>query len=135
MSSASPFLGQGWAFPPEFTSGGCDVVMAAGIEDIKQSLEILFGTRLNERIMQEDYGCNLDEFVFEETSSETLNRLEYIIKEAVLYHEVRIELNNLQFNLDREREGVLLIQLDFTVPSSNSRYNMVYPFYLNEGEG
>ncbi|MGC2237435.1 MAG: GPW/gp25 family protein [Pyrinomonadaceae bacterium] len=135
MSNATPFLGQGWAFPPEFTSGGYDAVMAADIEDIKQSLEILFGTRLNERIMQEDYGCNLDEFMFEETSSETLNRLEYIIKEAVLYHEVRIDLNNLQFDLEREKEGVLLIQLDFTVPASNSRYNMVYPFYLNEGEG
>lgn len=135
MDNAAPFLGQGWAFPPEFTSGGSDVAMVADIEDIKQSLEILFGTRLNERIMQEDYGCNLDEFMFEETSSETLNRLEYIIKEAILYHEVRIEMNNLQFNLDREREGLLLIQLDFTVPSSNSRYNMVYPFYLNEGEG
>jgi phage baseplate assembly protein W len=135
MSNAAPFLGQGWAFPPEFTSGGRDVAMAADVEDIRQSLEILFGTRLHERIMQEDYGCNLNEFVFEETSSETLNRLEYMIKEAVLYHEVRIELNNLQISLEREREGVLLIQLDFTVPSSNSRYNMVYPFYLNEGEG
>jgi phage baseplate assembly protein W len=135
MSNATPFLGQGWAFPPEFTSGGRDVAMAADIEEIRQSLEILFGTRLNERIMQEDYGCNLDEFMFEETSSGTLNRIEYMIKEAVLYHEVRIELNNLQLNLDGEREGVLLIQLDFTVPASNSRYNMVYPFYLNEGEG
>lgn len=135
MSNATPFLGQGWAFPPEFTSGGCDVVLAADIEDIKQSLEILFGTRLNERIMREDYGCNLDEFMFEETSSETLNRLEYMIKEAILYHEVRIELNNLQFDLEKEREGVLLIQLDFSIPASNSRYNMVYPFYLNEGEG
>jgi phage baseplate assembly protein W len=135
MSSATPFLGQGWAFPPEFTSGGRNVAMVADIEDIKQSLEILFGTRLNERIMQEDYGCRLDEFMFEETSSETLNRLEYMIKEAVLYHEIRIELNNLQINLDQEREGMLLIELSFTVPSSNSRYNMVYPFYLNEGQG
>jgi uncharacterized protein len=135
MSRATPFLGQGWAFPPEFSPGGGNVAMVADIEDIKQSLEILFGTRLNERIMQEDYGCGLDEFMFEETSSEMLNRLEYIIKEAVLYHEIRIELNNLQINLAREREGMLLIELNFTVPSSNSRYNMVYPFYLNEGQG
>lgn len=135
MSNGTPFLGQGWAFPPEFGAGGRDVATAADVEDIRQSLEILFGTRLNERIMQEDYGCNLDEFMFEETSSGMLNRLEYVIKEAVLYHEARIELNNLQFDLDREREGRLLIQLDFTVPASNSRYNMVYPFYLNEGEG
>ena len=124
MSDATPFLGQGWAFPPEFTSGGRDVAMAAGVEDIKQSLEILFSTRLNERIMQEDYGSSLDEFMFEETSSETLNRLEYMIKDAILYHEVRIELNSLEFDLDRETEGMLLIQLDFTVPASNS-YRMI----------
>jgi phage baseplate assembly protein W len=134
MSNATPFLGQGWAFPPEFTSGGRDVAMAADIEDIRQSLEILFGTRLHERIMQEDYGCNLDEFIFQELSGETLNRLEYMIKEAVLYHEVRIELNDLQINPDPDSPGLLLIELDFTVPASNSRYNLVYPFYLNEGE-
>lgn len=134
MSRETPFLGRGWAFPPEFSAGGRNLATVSGVEDIRQSLEILFGTRLGERIMREDYGCSLDEFQFEEINSETLNRLERMIKEAVLYHEIRIELENLKFDLEREREGVLLIELDFTVPSSNSRYNMVYPFYLNEGQ-
>lgn len=128
----SPFLGTGWQFPPEFARGGAEVEMVFGIEDITQSLEILLGTSLGERIMAEDYGSNLDEYLFEELRPSVLHEMRAMISEAILFHEARIELNQLDFDLSREAEGILQIQLDFSVVSSNSRYNMVYPFYLNE---
>jgi len=132
MKNENSFLGRGWSFPPEFTKGGKELFMAADIEDIKQSLEILFGTTLGERIMQEDYGCNLMDFQFEEMNSGVLNRLRNQIKEAVLYHEARITVNDVKIDVDQTQTGMLSITLDFYVPSSNSRYNLVYPFYLTE---
>ncbi len=132
MNSAKPFIGSGWAFPPEFTNGGANVEMVSNIEDIRQSLEILFGTRLNERIMNEDYGCSLQDFQFEGISSTMINRIRRLISEAILYHEARIKVNKINIGEDQAIEGLLNIQLDFTVPESNSRYNMVYPFYINE---
>lgn len=128
----TPFLGSGWQFPPAFTPGGADVVMVSGVEDIVQSLQILFGTNLGERIMAEDYGSSLDEFLFEEISPGIINEIREMITEAVLFHEARIELNKLDIDQSRVGEGLLLIRLDFTVVASNSRFNMVYPFYINE---
>lgn len=132
LKSEGSFLGRGWSFPPEFTAGGHTLILAEDIEDIQQSLEILFGTSLGERIMQEDYGSSLINFQFEEISVGVLNQLRNQIKEAVLYHESRINVNDVKINVDEAQAGLLHINLDFTVPTSNSRYNLVYPFYLTE---
>ncbi|MEM7370301.1 MAG: GPW/gp25 family protein [Bacteroidota bacterium] len=132
MSDSKSFLGTGWSFPPSFSPGGASLEMVSDIKDIQQSLEILFGTRLGERIMQEDYGSSLIDYQFEEVSSFVINRLQHMIEEAILYHEARITLNTLNIRQDDTIDGLLLIQLDFSIPASNSRYNMVYPFYLNE---
>ena len=42
------FLGVGWAFPPTFNKQRADVEMATENQDIKESLEIYFATRLGE---------------------------------------------------------------------------------------
>ena len=132
MPDNSSFLGTGWSFPPAFAPNGGDVEMVSDLEDIRQSLEILFGTRLGERIMQEGYGSSLSDYQFEEISSAVLNRMRHMINDAVLYHEPRVKLNSVAIDRHQEVEGLLLIKLDISIPSSNSRYNLVYPFYLEE---
>ncbi len=82
--------------------------------------------------MQEDFGSNLMDYPFEEMSAGVIHRLQNMIKQAVLYYEARIKVNEVEVGIDDEQEGLLYINLDFTVPSSNSRYNLVYPFYLTE---
>lgn len=131
-NSDTAFLGTGWSFPPEFTAGGREVLLVSGAEDIHQSLEILFGTRLFERILQEEYGSHLHDFVFEEISSGLLNRLQSALAEAILYHEPRVELNGLELEQDDQQDGLLYILLDYSIPASNTRFNMVYPFYIQE---
>jgi len=126
------FLGKGWAFPPAFANNGGTVAMASGVEDIHQSLQILLATRLGERVMQEDFGCSLDAVMFEEVDQGLINSINSLITTAVIYHEPRIKMENIDISADTN--GLLLISLNYTVPSSNSRYNMVYPFYIN-GEG
>jgi len=65
MNDNTNFLGRGWSFPPEFNRASKSVTMLEQEKDIESSLNILLSTRLGERIMQPDYGCNLDEMVFE----------------------------------------------------------------------
>ncbi len=64
MSTDQPFLGTGWSFPPAFTKGGAEVEMVSGAEDIHQSLQILLSTRLGERVMQDEFGCDLHSVLF-----------------------------------------------------------------------
>ncbi len=132
MPSDSSFLGTGWGFPPSFSAQGSEVTLVSGAEDVFQSLRILFGTSLGERVMSDDYGCDLASKLFEEISQGLINELTALITDAVLSYEPRIDLDELNINESEEEPGLLLINVRYTIRATNSRYNMVYPFYLNE---
>ena len=133
METNKSFLGRGWGFPPEFNKGTQAVKMLEDEADIKSSLEILLSTRLGERIMVPGYGCNLDELLFKPLSLTLKTFVVDLIKTAILYHEPRIDVNRINIDPTNELEGVLLINIDYTVRTTNSRKNMVYPFYKEEG--
>jgi len=132
MPTDQAFLGTGWSFPPTFTPGGADVALVSGAEDIQQSLQILLSTRLGERVMQDEFGCDLHGVLFEEVDQSLINTVNSMIADAILYHEPRITLDQLDVTESPAEQGLLLISLEYTVRSTNSRFNMVYPFYINE---
>ena len=126
------FLGTGWGFPPSFTQGGAQVTMVSGNEDIVQSLRILLGTSLGERIMQDQFGCNLNDAVFEKIGRNMVNLITNTISKAVIHYEPRIDMNRIDVSADDAQAGLLHIRLDYTVKNSHARYSLVYPFYLSE---
>ena len=129
------FLGVGWSFPPEFHKHAdtLGVKMVADEEDIGESLRLLLSTRPGERVMQPDYGCGLHAMVFESIDESTVTELKDIIERAVLFYEPRITLEKIDMNTEDEMEGRLKIQLNYTVRRTNTRSNIVYPFYYLEG--
>ncbi|QGY47046.1 hypothetical protein GM418_26300 [Maribellus comscasis] len=133
METTKSFLGRGWSFPPEFNRGAQSVKMLEDEADIKSSLEILLSTRLGERVMVPNYGCNLDELLFKPLNLTLKTYVTDLIKTAILYHEPRIDLNKVEIDPSDELNGILLIKLDYTIRTTNSRKNMVYPFYKEEG--
>ncbi len=102
-------------------------------EDIQSSLHVLLTTRLGERVMQPTYGCNLDELVFESLTSTFKSYIRDLVKTAILFHEPRVKLNKIELDDSREVEGVILIVVDYTVRTTNTRFNYVFPYYKNEG--
>lgn len=132
MATDSAFLGRGWRFPPRFSRGGAHVETVAGTEDVHQSLQILFATRLGERVMQENFGTGLASNQFAEIDQRLVNDVRQTITNAVLYFEPRIRLDELDVSTSDAEQGLLLIHLTYSVRSTNSRFNMVYPFYLLE---
>jgi phage baseplate assembly protein W len=137
------FLGTGWAFPPVFASGGTNVEMVSDAEDIEQSLRILLSTQPGERVMQEFFGCDLHGVLFEEVDQSLVNAITRLVEDAILYHEPRIRLDRITVTESTAEPGealpsagyggaTLFISIHYTVRGTNSRYNMVYPFYLEE---
>lgn len=127
------FLGTGWSFPPEFNAVSRQVQTVSEEEDIRQSLFILFSTYPGERVMQPSYGCELRSMVFENLTESVETAIKNIIERAVLFFEPRIDLNFIDLNKDNLTEGVLNILVEYTVRATNTRSNIVYPFYFQEG--
>lgn len=125
------FLGTGWSFPVTFGQQGRSLQMAAAEEDIRQSLHILLSTALGERVMRPTFGWKRDALVFEPLSTSFATYLKREIETAILFFEPRIELNKVTFETP-DREGMIEIRLDYTVRITNTRSNLVYPFYLDE---
>ncbi len=132
MDDVKNYLGRGWAFPIGFTkSFGAEMVSAE--EDIRQSLRILFATSPGERIRRFDYGCPARRWVFGDITLSEKTMIADAIRQAVLYHEPRIEVLSVRVDFHEPEKGVLWIELEYCVKQTNSRSNMVFPFYLREG--
>jgi phage baseplate assembly protein W len=127
----SPFIGIGWSWPPAFTAGGEKLEMTTGFEDIENSLQILLSTALQERVMQPAYGCNLDGMLFETVNEHFKTYLAHLVKTSITYYEARIKADNIEVKTDEENEGRVLIVVDYTIRSTNTKYNFVFPFYIN----
>lgn len=128
-----PFLGRGWSFPPTFHQNLPGVAMLEQEADIASSLEVLLTTAPGERIMLPDYGCNMEELVFESLDTNLKTLMADKIESAILYYEPRIEVEKVRLDTSRELEGVVLIELIYRVKTTNSRFNFVFPFYRLEG--
>lgn len=134
MTVNNSIIGTGWSFPPTFDHSRGEVQTTTGVEDIRRSLEIIFTTALGERIMNPSFGCSLDTMVFEELNITQLTYIQNLLNTAILYHEPRIDADTIELTPD-QLEGILWISVQFTVRTDNSRFNFVYPFYLDNPAG
>ncbi len=146
------FLGTGWSFPPTWRreTGGVDMVSEE--ENVRKSIQIILSTRSTgqvtlknkdgvpelrtisgERVLQPTFGCNLLPYVFEPMNTPTIAMIERMVREALVYNEPRIIVNEGDIISTPDHEsGVLLISINYTIIRTNTRYNYVFPFYMNE---
>ena len=135
IQTFNSFLGTGWAFPPTFDPETGQVEMVSDVQDINESLNILLSTSLGERVMQPKYGCDMQEYVFEPLNSSLIGFIRDRVENALLVYESRIDVDRIDvtqadsFDLS---EGKFLISIEYTIPGTNSRFNYVYDYYLNE---
>ncbi|MEM9836880.1 MAG: GPW/gp25 family protein [Bacteroidota bacterium] len=132
-SRLKSFLGTGWSFPPAFNPLDHTVELVSEAADIRQSLHLLFSTLPGERIMKPEYGCDLQSMVFERLTASTEGQIIDLITTAVLRFEPRIILDEVIVTMDDALEGRINITVLYTIRITNSRDNIVYPFYFNEG--
>lgn len=127
------FLGRGWAFPVVVDLGG-DIAMAEAAEDIRQAIVLILETEPGERVMRPDFGSGLRGMVFEPINTTTLALVRHRVEEALIAWEPRIDLGDVVVTAQASPLGALLIRIDYRILETNTFYNMVYPFYLREGQ-
>lgn len=132
MVNGNSFLGRGWGFPVTFTKGNNGVTLSEDEEDIRESLIILLTTSLGERVMRPDYGANMEDMLFESINVTTASMIINRLKRAILFHEPRVKVKDIDMVPD-VGNGLIQVTVDYTIIATNTRTNLVFPFYLNEG--
>jgi len=103
-------------------------------EHVRQSIALILRTAKGERVMRRDFGSGLQTLVFEPMSAVTIFRVQHEVQDALQRFEPRIDVRNVNVKGDPTRQGVLLIDIQYRVRSTDTIFNLVYPFYLERGE-
>jgi uncharacterized protein len=131
---AKAFLGKGWSFPVRLDPSTGDVAIAVYLEDIRQAILIILRTALGERVMRPDFGAGLETLVFEPVNTTTMALTKHRVEQGLVTWEPRIDVNDVQVTTDPTMRNTLRISIGYTVRATNTFYNLVFPFYLQEGQ-
>ena len=123
------FLGRGLAFPVDPAPDGT-LRMADGEQSIRDSIWLILSTTPGERVMRPDFGCRIRDFVFEVNDAGTAGAISTAVDDALATWEPRIDVLGVTTVADPDDRHRLLVEIDYRVRSTNSRANLVYPFYL-----
>ena len=128
------FLGTGWTFPLTLDENG-SIATASDLDAINRSIEVILGTAKGERLMRPDFGSDLFNFVFKPLNHSNKSGMATAVKTALQKWEKRIRLLNVIVSSDTANSGTALISIEYEVRSSNTKGNLVYPFYLGGETG
>ncbi|MDQ6423033.1 GPW/gp25 family protein [Paenibacillus sp. LHD-117] len=130
---SAPFLGKGWKFPVQVDKTTGRITMSEGEEDIEEAIRIIIRTSKGERLMRPDFGCGLKGFVFGTMDDMSMRLIASDVKEAIQDWEPRVKDIEVSARPDPASNGRVLLEVGYTVRSTNNLFNQVYPFYLEEG--
>lgn len=125
------FLGRGWKFPVGVDAAG-RIALSEHEDDVREAVRIILMTSKGERVMQPDFGAGLADFVFASMTSTNLGRIQRAVEDALVKWEPRVQVTAVSVEPDAGELGKLLINIDYRVRATNTRFNLVFPFYLKE---
>jgi len=126
-------IGQGWKFPIKVNAKG-QLSYSAGPDRIQDAIWIILSTSLGERLMRPDFGAGIHDYVFQPNSEVIQTQLRAAVNKALLKWEPRIDLLNVTVQ-EGSQPSEVLVSIDYRIRSTNELFNLVYPFYVQEGAG
>lgn len=124
------FLGTGMKFPPQINKATGRFMTSSQMQSVKESVYIILMTQRTERFLRPDFGSDLMAYTFMDINVTAMNMMIRALTEQILSQEPRIQ--NVTITTDSQvRAGCLLVNIDYTIISTNERDNLVFPFYLN----
>ncbi len=130
MSSPAPYshLGRGIAFPLNLSVQG-GIAISSDDRNIRESIQIILGTKLGERVYRPDFGCRLSELTFAPMNPQTLLLARVFVKDALTQWEPRIKVDAVLAEPDPVK-GKLDLRILYRIKDTHDQRSMVYPFYL-----
>ncbi len=136
MEQGSPqaFLGTGFKFPVQVDENTGRMATISYEEDIKEAIYIILMTKKGERLRNPDFGCGIHQYTFEVLDYTTVSAMKREVEYALVHWEPRIQEIRVKVDTEQE-EGMVLIEIGYVVRKTNNPFNLVFPFYMNEGFG
>jgi phage baseplate assembly protein W len=131
MTTDAGFLGQGWRFPIQPNARG-RLAFARAEEDIEEAIWIILSTAPGERVMLPEFGCGIQEYVFQVNSDLVRAGIASDVQGALVRWEPRIDVLDVSVESPEGQPTLMLIRVDYRIRSANTIHNLVYPFYITE---
>ena len=125
------FLGKGMKFPPAVNKATGRFIISEGNENIKEAIYVILMTAKTERFMRPSFGTSIMKYTFMDTNATMLNLFKNELREDIEEAEPRVTDVDINFDTT-QKQGVLFVNIDYTVIGENVRENLVFPFYLND---
>jgi uncharacterized protein len=125
------FIGAGWAFPVRTDPTG-RIALASHERDIEESIELILSTAFGERPMRPEFGCAIHDYVFAGIDPEMITRIGVAVRESLVRWESRISVEDVRVTVPRSEpgdQGLVHIEIRYSVGNTNSPRNLVFPFY------
>lgn len=135
MTENKRFMGRGFQFPFGVDPATSRIAMSGAEDNIRESIRLILRTNIGERVMLPEFGTSAGDFLFSDSSAERVSSLESSVREALEQWEPRISDVEVSAVDNGGSRNMVELNIRYTVRMTNNRFNMVYPFYMMEGEG
>ncbi|MCD8196700.1 MAG: GPW/gp25 family protein [Lachnospiraceae bacterium] len=123
------FLGTGMKFPPQVNKATGRFVVSSEEESVKESIYLILMTQRSERFIRPDFGSSLMSYTFMDINVTNVNLMIRSLREQISLQEPRVR--NVKITTDSQvRDGCLMVDIDYEIIDTNTRDNLVFPFYL-----
>ena len=90
-------------------------------------------TQRSERFVRPSFGSDIMSYTFMDTGETMLSIFRRNITQTILEQEPRVSDVAVSTEI-AERQGMVIVSINYIVSETNKRDNLVFPFYLNTGE-
>lgn len=135
MTDNKSFMGRGFRFPFGVDPATNRIAMSGAEDNIRESIRLILRTNIGERVMLPEFGTSAGDFLFSDSSAERVSSLESSVREALERWEPRISDVEVNAVDNGGSSNKVELNIRYAVRMTNNRFNMVYPFYMMEGEG
>lgn len=123
------FVGRGFHWPLDVDHTG-GIRLTNGPDDLDASIRMVLMTAPGERVMRPRFGCRIWEFLFEPVTPNLLGLINEAVRDALAQWEPRVEVEDVISEQDPDDHTIVRIRIDYRIRATNSRRNLVYPFYV-----
>jgi hypothetical protein len=130
MRGATPNpLGQGLSFPPRVGPDG-RFAWSAGEDNMRELIRVILMTEGGERLMRENFGCGLRQYLFEPNTVTTRQRIQNSIEQAIARWEPRVSVDDVSVDPDDTDPRRVNINVQFRLVATQRAGSLSFTLQL-----